>query len=328
MVSRAHLAFTVATVLSAALVVASVVLHFTTEVPEPVPVLRLAQGPAGDLLTGPIYIVAGLIAWRRRPENRIGPMMVVLGDTIVLPWVIGAAGTLGFTLAAVVDDVSPVIGLLVFLSFPTGRLEHRPERIVGGVGVATFGVLAVAELLFREQVAAGCGGCPPNVALVPNAAAADAVVTVVHVVAVLVVCGMVAVLAHAVARSDAPRASRPCPGAVDEPRGRARVRAHLRARSARAAVGRRVRRGGRRRHSRWRSSSACCARAFTGPSVSDLVRRARQRALARQLRDALARALGDPSLELLLLAAGRRPLRRRRTATRRGRPSALAARRR
>ena len=193
MVSRAHLAFTVTALSSAALVITSVVLHFTAEVPEPVPVLRLAQGPAGDLLTGPIYIVAGLIAWRRRPENRIGPMMVVLGDTIVLPWAIGAAGTLGFMLATAVDDISPVIGLLVFLSFPTGRLEHRPERIVAGVGVAAFGVLTVAELLFREQAAAGCGGCP-NVALVPNAAAADAVVTAVHAVAVLVVCGMVAVL--------------------------------------------------------------------------------------------------------------------------------------
>ena len=134
MVSRAHLVFTVTALSSAALVVTSVVLHFTAEVPEPVPVLRLAQGPAGDLLTGPIYIVAGLIAWRRRPENRIGPMMVVLGDTIVLPWAIGAAGTLGFMLATAFDDISPVIGLLVFLSFPTGRLEHRPERIVAGVG--------------------------------------------------------------------------------------------------------------------------------------------------------------------------------------------------
>ena len=195
MVRSAHRAFTVAAVVSAALVVASVVLHFTVDVPEPVPVLRLAQGPGGDLITGPIYIIAGLIAWRRRPDNRIGPMMVILGDTIVFPWAVGAAGTLGFTLAAAVDDISPVIGLLTFLSFPTGRLEGRPERIVAGAGLGGFAVLTVSELLFRDQTAAGCGDCPANLALAPSEEIADAVVAVVQVFAVLVVIGMVSVLA-------------------------------------------------------------------------------------------------------------------------------------
>ena len=167
-------------------------------------------GPAGDLLTGPIYIVAGLIAWRRRPENRIGPMMVVLGDTIVLPWAIGAAGTLGFTLASVVDDVSPVIGLLAFLSFPTGRLERRPERIVGRRGRRRV-----------RRADRGRGAVPrPGRGRVRRLPAerragaqrrrvADAVVTVVQIVAVLVVCGMVAILATALARGDAARPPRP-----------------------------------------------------------------------------------------------------------------------
>jgi signal transduction histidine kinase len=183
-----HRGFTIAAVGSAALVVASVVLHFTVDVPEPLPVLRLAQGPAGDLITGPIYIVTGLIAWRRRPDNRIGPMMVLLGDTIVFPWVAGAAGTLGFTLAAAVDDISPVLGLLTFLSFPTGRLEHRPERVLAGAGLGAFAVLAVSELLFREHPAA------TSLVVAPDDAIADAVATIMQAVAVVIVIGMVTVL--------------------------------------------------------------------------------------------------------------------------------------
>ena len=187
MVRSAHRAFTVAAVVSAALVVASVVLHFTVDVPEPVPVLRLAQGPGGDLITGPIYIIAGLIAWRRRPDNRIGPMMVILGDTIVFPWAVGAAGTLGFTLAAAVDDISPVIGLLTFLSFPdraarrparANRRRRRPRRLRRADRVR-----AAVSRPDRGRVRR----LPGELALAPNAAIADAVVAVVQLFAVLVV---------------------------------------------------------------------------------------------------------------------------------------------
>ena len=136
--------------------------HFTIDVPEPVPVLRLAQGPAGDLLTGPIYIVAGLIAWRRRPENRIGPMMVVLGNTIVLPWVIGAAGTLGFTLATVVDDVSPVIGLLVFLV-----VSHGTPRAPAGANRRPAWV-SPRSACWPRPSCCSASRCRPGAAVVPR----------------------------------------------------------------------------------------------------------------------------------------------------------------
>ena len=97
--------------------------------------LRLAQGPGGRPdLTGPIYIVAGLIAWRRRPDNRVGLIMMAVGAMILLPWfILAPIGALGFTLAVLINDVSPVVGAPRVPGLPDRpRWTERPARAVAG----------------------------------------------------------------------------------------------------------------------------------------------------------------------------------------------------
>jgi signal transduction histidine kinase len=92
------------------------------------------------------YIVAGLVAWWRRPESRFGPLMVVAGfvaflshlswTSLALPYAIAVPYTIGLTFAL----LPPVLFLHVFLAFPSGRLERSFERVL----VAAAYVTAIA----------------------------------------------------------------------------------------------------------------------------------------------------------------------------------------
>ena len=76
------------------------------------------------------YIVAGLIAWRRRPESRLGVLMVGAGFGTSINFLMSSSNDLLFTLGVIGDALPPVLFLHVFLAFPTGRLPFRAERIV------------------------------------------------------------------------------------------------------------------------------------------------------------------------------------------------------
>ena len=69
------------------------------------------------------YVFAGLVAWRRRPESRIGPLMITAGFAAFLSGLSSANAAGLFTIGIAFDLVSAVLFLHVFLSFPTGRLE-------------------------------------------------------------------------------------------------------------------------------------------------------------------------------------------------------------
>ena len=74
------------------------------------------------------YIAAGLIAWWRRPDSRLGPLMVAGGFAIGLS-ALQLADDLTITTVGALFDILPVaIFLHVYLAFPDGRLRSRIER--------------------------------------------------------------------------------------------------------------------------------------------------------------------------------------------------------
>jgi signal transduction histidine kinase len=93
------------------------------------------------------YIFAGLIAWHRRPASRLGPLMVVAGFTTFATSFQWANFALPYTLGSWLDLVPAALFLHVYLSFPTGRLNRPVERaLVGGayfiaLGPQIFGLL-------------------------------------------------------------------------------------------------------------------------------------------------------------------------------------------
>jgi len=87
------------------------------------------------------YIGAGLIAWRRRPQSRLGVLMVVAGFATFLNFLNWSDNDVLYTIAALVNLLPPVLFLHVFLAFPSGRLDSRLER---GVVAADYVAAALA----------------------------------------------------------------------------------------------------------------------------------------------------------------------------------------
>ena len=94
------------------------------------------------------YVLAGVVAWWRRPESRFGPLMVGAGFVGLLATLAWSNAALPFTIGQAVDLVPAVLFLHVFLAFPTGRLERRLERVIVALGYVTaFGLELVGMLL-------------------------------------------------------------------------------------------------------------------------------------------------------------------------------------
>ena len=70
------------------------------------------------------YVLAGLVAWWRRP-GRFGLLMVAAGFTIFVSSLSWANGPVLFTIGIAFDLVPAVLFLHLFLAFPAGWLESR-----------------------------------------------------------------------------------------------------------------------------------------------------------------------------------------------------------
>jgi signal transduction histidine kinase len=91
------------------------------------------------------YICCGLIAWWHRPASHFGPLMIAAGFVNFLSSLSWATNDLVFTFGQALDLLPPVLFLHVFLAFPSGRLHGRLER---GLVVAAY-VTAIGLELVR-----------------------------------------------------------------------------------------------------------------------------------------------------------------------------------
>ena len=134
------------------------------------------------------FVAAGLIAWSRAPENRVGKLMVATGFT----WLFGALTTanspLLFTLGLFVAALPYAILVHLFLAYPTGRLGSRLAVVFVALGYLDVTLFRIPWLLFQEWPNSSCPECPPNRLLVADepdlATAADLATSVIGVVVV------------------------------------------------------------------------------------------------------------------------------------------------
>ena len=83
------------------------------------------------------YIAAGLVAWWRRPDSRLGLLMIVGGFATGVSGLAFAGYALPHTLGLVFDILPVVIFLHVYLAFPDGRLRSRFEQGLVAAGYAS-----------------------------------------------------------------------------------------------------------------------------------------------------------------------------------------------
>src|SRR3954451_18871941 len=112
------------------------------------------------------FVGTGLYAWRRRPENRTGALMVRLGLAWFLFALDAADAPALYTLALVAGGTWGGVFLHVGLSFPAGRLDTRPDRPLTAAGYVVFPLAFVPALLFSAPQDLGCPDCPANLLLV------------------------------------------------------------------------------------------------------------------------------------------------------------------
>ncbi len=158
----------------AALVICAVTLsgivigELTVDLPRVRTRLTMVIGPIGAA----IWVVAGLISWRVRPDSKVGPLMVLIGW--IHPVEPLLAGLFGAYVQWVLWIVMPIATLInqMALTFPGGRLT-RVARIVVGVAWASWFFYAVAVAL--DARLDRCPACPPNPFPFANQDASDAI---------------------------------------------------------------------------------------------------------------------------------------------------------
>ena len=149
------------------------------------------------LLIGWSFIGSGLMAWHRRPANRFGGLMVAVG----FAWFAAAlGGSNSPVLFSIGQLIAPLwIGIFVhaLLAFPTGRLESRAARLIVAVYYFDVIVLQLAWLMFADlQRSPSCASCPPNVFLLSDLPAVASVMLIVEqpIVGVLSLVGALMLL--------------------------------------------------------------------------------------------------------------------------------------
>jgi signal transduction histidine kinase len=101
--------------------------------------------------TGWSFIGAGLVAWRRRPDYRTGPWMIVTGFLWLISAVV-AGNTAGFfTVGNEVDTLAKAAFVMVLLGYPDGRLRRWPERAVATITWLDVTVVQLAVLMFTPS---------------------------------------------------------------------------------------------------------------------------------------------------------------------------------
>ncbi len=152
-----------------------------------------------NLLIGWSFVGSGLLAWSRRPENRVGVLMAATG----LVWLLGGfqlANDSGlYTLGIATSSLSLAVFVHLVLAFPEGRLGSRAARLATLAGYLDATAAQLAALLLFEPAAPrfDCPECPANALLVSrNDAVTDAIFTGQNALAVVIAAAVIAILAR------------------------------------------------------------------------------------------------------------------------------------
>ncbi|HEY7454960.1 MAG TPA: sensor histidine kinase [Thermoleophilaceae bacterium] len=120
------------------------------------------------LVVGWGFIGAGLFAWDRRPDNSVGSLMVATG----FAWLVSLTSTSNvsvlFTAGAYVSSLYFVTAIHMLLAAPYGRGLSRTDRRIVGAGYLLVTVGLLPLYLFLDPAKDGCGDCPENAILIEH----------------------------------------------------------------------------------------------------------------------------------------------------------------
>jgi PAS domain S-box-containing protein len=140
---------------------------------------------------GVAFVLSGLVALTLRPENRTGAFLAATGYV----WFLSALTTSGnswlFTIGFVFGNLVWAPFTALVLAYPTGRFATRLERALPVVTGVALVVPALLAALLDPYPAAGCESCPESAIAVADRPEAGTALDVVTTVAGLVLIGVV-----------------------------------------------------------------------------------------------------------------------------------------
>ena len=149
------------------------------------------------------FVGTGLYAWWRRPANRFGALMTGVGFAFVVTALTASDNRWVFIVGALLSSVYVAVFAHMLLAYPEGRVEPRHRWIV--ISAYVLSVIGMIPVLVSEHALDGCESCPPSVlrwsgidGIYP---AIDALTTV---IAVFVVGALVVVLVRRWRAASAP----------------------------------------------------------------------------------------------------------------------------
>ena len=122
---------------------------------------QIPSGPLA-LLVGWSLIGSGLLSWRARPGNRVGPIMVCSGFAWFASVLQDSHGPVLFTVGYVLQVVYLAGFVYLILAFPSGRLRSTLDRAIVVVAFALVTAVQLAWLLVADSRAVICARCPGN----------------------------------------------------------------------------------------------------------------------------------------------------------------------
>ena len=142
---------------------------------------------------GAAFVGTGLFAWLRRPDNRFGALMVAVGFSYCLSGLIVTTEPWTFIAGLTLIAVPYAILFHILVAFPSGRLQTRGSRLLVGAAylVATVGWWAC--MLFQDTTRQGLPANPLLVADEPDVFSALARFRLALVVVLIALLGVLLV---------------------------------------------------------------------------------------------------------------------------------------
>ncbi len=120
------------------------------------------------LATGWGFVGVGLWVWKQRPAGNIGPLMVGVGLSGLLKGLAFSNDSVVFAIASVGEVLIYAVLIHLLLSFPSGRLETRLDRLLVTIAYVNTTVVQLGVFLFTDPSKAD----PSNPLLIENSEAA------------------------------------------------------------------------------------------------------------------------------------------------------------
>jgi PAS domain S-box-containing protein len=129
------------------------------------PVLAIALG----LFVSWSFVLAGLIGWTRRPQNRTGMLMVAVGFGVLVASLEEANAPLPYTLGTVFGSVFIAAFVHLLLAYPSGSLISRYALMLVGAGYAASVLAPLFNEMFPDhREPCEPHACPDNLVLVSH----------------------------------------------------------------------------------------------------------------------------------------------------------------